>query len=138
MVRYVRIVVDIQPVGAAAIFVILCVITMCLFGCSIWATWPIALTMALAGFGNEVHTWNHRSDAENHAIARFLQDAGLVQSKLQHGKHHRKPYDKYYCTLTNINNAILERIHFWRTLEWLILVVFRIPVKRGDPERNGY
>jgi len=100
-----------------------------------WSAWPFALTLSLASVGNEVHTWNHRRS--NNAAIRFLQDAGIVQSPRQHAKHHRAPFDKYFCTLTNITNEALELVQFWRRLEWLILVVFRIAPKRMSPERLG-
>lgn len=89
----------------------------------------------LAAFGNEVHTWNHRRN--NPWIVRFLQDAGLVQSRHQHNLHHKPPYDKYYCTLTNFTNALLELINFWRTLEYLLDKI-GIKVKRGSEERGGF
>lgn len=102
----------------------------------IWgfSAWPFLLTATLAAFGNEVHAWNHRPPDKNNRLIRFLQDAGLVQSRWQHGLHHRKPYDRYYCTLTNFANSILERLNFWRWLEWAL----RLPVKRGGPERQGF
>ena len=129
---------NVQSLGSAILVAGLVLWVAFCFGTPPWECWPVFLTVFLAGLGNEVHTWNHRADRDNNVFVRFLQDSGLIQSRVQHGKHHRKPYDKYYCTLTNFTNAVLERIHFWRTLEWLILVVLRIPVKRGDPKRNGY
>lgn len=91
----------------------------------------------LASFGNEVHTWNHRKASENNAVIRFLQDAGIVQSRQQHNLHHKPPYSSYYCTLTNFTNAVLERIRFWRSLEFLLDKI-GIKVKRGSDERDGY
>lgn len=107
---------------------------------AVWGmeAWPFMLTATLAAMGNEIHTWNHRTPDENNALIRFLQDTGIVQTRHQHGLHHRKPYDRYYCTLTNFTNAVLERIGFWRSLEWMLWNVARIPVKRGSPERDGF
>ncbi len=80
--------------------------------------WQVAVVLVLASLGNEVHAWNHRR-TNNFAIA-FLQDAGIIQTPQQHAKHHKQPYDKYYCTLGNITNAVLEQIRFWKGLEYLL------------------
>lgn len=101
-----------------------------------WAAWPVALTLLLASLGNEVHTWNHRHN--NNAAIRFLQDAGLIQSRVQHGKHHKPPYESYYCTLTNFTNAVLEAVNFWRALEWAIAAVTGIKTRRCSAERRGF
>ncbi len=100
-----------------------------------WLHWTIVLTAVLASFGNEVHTWNH-AKTKNWFI-RFLWDTGLIQSKRQHAMHHIPPYDKYYCTLTNATNAILEVLNFWRGLEWSLKLV-GIKPKRLSPERDGF
>lgn len=99
-----------------------------------WAS-PIALTLAMAGLGNEVHTWSHRAPTP---FTAFLQDTGLVQHPRQHARHHKPPYDRYYCTLTNVVNAILEPLRFWRGLEWAISSVTGIRPRRGSPEREGF
>lgn len=95
------------------------------------------LTGLLASLGNEVHTWNHRKALDNPMIVRFIQDTGLVQTRQQHNLHHKPPYSSYYCTLTNFTNAVLERVRFWRGLEFLLDKI-GIKVKRGSSERDGY
>lgn len=88
----------------------------------------------LASFGNEIHAWNHRS--KNHPIIQFLQNTCIVQTRRNHLRHHIAPYDKYFCTLTNFTNEVLECINFWRWLEWAIAICGVNP-KRGTPERRG-
>lgn len=97
--------------------------------------WQLVLIGFLAGFGNQVHLWNHQ--AKSTYFPEFLKDSGLIQSQKQHNKHHIPPYDKCYCVLISFNNAWLDRINFWRKLEWL-LDKFGLKIKRGLPERNGY
>lgn len=92
----------------------------------------------LASFGNEVHVWNHRKADQNNRLIQFLQDACLVQTRAQHNKHHVTPYDRYYCTLTNVMNAALESIHFWRIVERLLFVLFSLSPARGTQKRDGY
>lgn len=94
----------------------------------------LALVAVLASLGNEVHAWCHRGN--NSRVILFLQNIGLAQSPRQHAKHHRPPYDKYYCTLTNFTNEVLEAIHFWRGLEFVIAKCGVHP-KRMSPERRG-
>ena len=107
-----------------------------IFGWSV--AWPIMLILLLSGWlGNEVHAWNHTPRADLPRWIVFLQDTALIQTRKQHALHHQKPYDKYYCTLTNITNAVLELVNFWRGLEWIISK-FGIQVKRCTKERRGY
>jgi len=98
--------------------------------------WQVAAILLLSSLGNEVHSWSHRR--ENKGIVKFLQDAAIIQTPQQHARHHKQPYDKYYCTLLNITNAFLELISFWRGLEWVLRKVFGLEVKRMSPERDGF
>ncbi len=96
--------------------------------------WQPAVIFLLAGLGNEVHAWNHRLD--NNRLIKFLQDAGIAQTPQQHAKHHKKPYDRYYCTLGNIVNAVLEQVNFWRFLEKQLDRFFGLKVKRMTEDRD--
>jgi ubiquitin-conjugating enzyme E2 variant len=100
-------------------------------------SWQLVLIVVLAGLGNEVHEWNHRPRPKNR-VAAFLQDSGLVQSRRQHGLHHKAPYNQYYCTLTNFTNAVLERIHFWRGMEWCFVNILHLEIQRQSAARQGY
>lgn len=97
--------------------------------------WQLILVAILSGLGNQVHLWNHQGKSSY--FVEFLKDSGLIQSQRQHSKHHIPPYDKAYCVLISFNNAWLDRVNFWRKLEWL-LDKFGLKVKRGSPERDGY
>ena len=83
-------------------------------------TWQLIAVLALAVNGNEVHKWSHRSRKENGKIISWLQDQKLIQSRRQHGHHHGGDRNTHYCTLTEWVNPILEKIKFWRALEWCI------------------
>lgn len=97
--------------------------------------YDLALIGLLAGLGNEVHTWCHRS--QNPGWIVFLQNCGLVQSPRQHAKHHRKPFTSHYCTLTNFTNEVLEATRFWRGLEWLVEQTLGVSPKRMSAARRG-
>lgn len=92
-----------------------------------------ALTMLLASLGNEVHMWSHR---KTNWFIELLQEMAIIITPRNHAKHHRPPYDRYYCTITNLVNPVLELIMFWRFLEYILLHYFLIPIRRGSPERD--
>lgn len=96
--------------------------------------WQIILTAIFSTIGNEVHGWHHGLNIRN-PIVKFLQDMCLVQTPKHHSMHHRQPYNRDYCILTNWLNPILNRIKFWRMLEWLISL-FGIKVKRMTEARD--
>lgn len=119
---------NIQPFLGVVFILAMCAI----FG---YLSWAIVLVAGLAGLGNEVHTWTHRK--QNNNLVSFLQETGLVISKSQHAKHHKPPYDKYFCTLTNIVNPCLELVRFWKMVEYLLMKI-GIQPKRMTLERDGY
>lgn len=95
--------------------------------------WWVAAVAALASLGNEVHAWSHRRPS--HWLPRLLQDLCIVQTPQQHARHHRKPFTACYCTLTNLCNPILDRLHVWHGIEAAIYFVSGIKPQR---EKNGY
>jgi ubiquitin-conjugating enzyme E2 variant len=98
---------------------------------------PVVFTIAVASLGNEIHTWNHRTRNKNPFWIRLLQDTCIVQTPYQHAKHHKKPYDTCYCTITNILNPILDSLNFWRSLEYILWITFGFEVQRGGMKREG-
>ena len=69
-------------------------------------------------FTNQVHKWAHMPKPPR--IARYLQRAHLVLTPTDHRHHHTHPFIHSYCITTGWMNPILNRLHFWRGLEWLI------------------
>lgn len=94
----------------------------------------LLLIAILSSMANEVHNWSH--SVKNNWLVELLQDMCILQTKQHHMKHHKKPYDKHYCILTNWLNPVLDRIRFWRFLEWAISPI--VSVKRGHSSREGY
>lgn len=82
--------------------------------------WRIALAMLLGVNANQVHKWSHRTRRENGPLVRLLQQLRLVQTPSHHHRHHVQGKDSHYCVLTNVLNPILDGLHFWRGLEWVI------------------
>ncbi|MCL4731817.1 MAG: hypothetical protein KJ044_15470, partial [Planctomycetes bacterium] len=67
---------------------------------------------------NLFHQWAHRRNPP--ALGRLLQALGLVISFRQHARHHCPPYTQSYCIAIGWLNPVLDRIRFWRALEWLV------------------
>lgn len=67
---------------------------------------------------NQVHKWSHQ--AHQNKIISWLQKYGVILSPKAHKKHHSKPYTESYCITTGWLNPLLDKIRFFRGLEWLI------------------
>ncbi|HWB55289.1 MAG TPA: fatty acid desaturase CarF family protein [Tepidisphaeraceae bacterium] len=83
--------------------------------------WPFVVFAILAANANEIHKWAHRTPRENGKIITFLHRARLMQDTRHHAKHHTNPKNSDYCTITNYLNPILDGIHFWEGLEFILL-----------------
>ena len=55
--------------------------------------------------------------------AKNLQKIGLILSRKEHGLHHSIPYDSNYCILNGVCNPILDKIGFYKRLEYIVLAV---------------
>jgi len=99
--------------------------------------WYSFFCILISLHGNEVHRLAHQTNKENGKFVTFLQKLGILQSRKQHGWHHKAPYECRYCVLTNFVNPVLDSVHFWSKLEWVIYKLFGINVLRGASVRNG-
>lgn len=75
------------------------------------STWLFFVFISQA---NEVHCWSHQ---KCNRLIRALQSTGIVASPEHHAKHHREPFDKRYCVMSNILNPILDLVGFWNSIE---------------------
>jgi hypothetical protein len=99
------------------------------------ADWRAYFVLVLGSQANEVHNWAHRRDVPR--AVRWLQLAGILQSRRHHAFHHRSPYAARYCTVTNFLNPVLDGIRFWRALEAAIALFGARPL-RATAARGGY
>lgn len=97
--------------------------------------WEAYLIVAFASQANQVHLWAHSANSPRWVAA--LQRLGLLQSTAHHAQHHKRPYASRFCTITNFLNPVLDRIMFWRGLEW-VFVQLGATVQRATPARGGY
>lgn len=111
----------------------LVVLAWCL-GVLTWEAWLFAILTANA---NEFHKWEHRTRRENGRIISLLQDIRLLQTMKHHARHHTDPKNSHYCTTTNLVNPILDGIHFWDGLEWLLARTVGLE-RREDTSIRGH
>ncbi|HTJ79051.1 MAG TPA: fatty acid desaturase CarF family protein [Rariglobus sp.] len=83
-------------------------------------TWQVWLFVIVSVNANEVHKWSHRTRKENGPVISKLQDWRILQTPNQHALHHTDPKNTHYCPVTNMVNPVLEKLHFWTGLEWII------------------
>lgn len=99
--------------------------------------WQIFLCLLFCTQGNEIHAMSHRPDKRNGKAVLWLQKSGIFQSKKTHRWHHKAPYDTNFCIMSDFVNPVLNKLQFWKGVEWLILKLFKIEVLRGSPLREG-
>ena len=67
-----------------------------------------------------VHKYSHMLDHERPILPTILQKIGLIQSHEEHHHHHIAPHEINYCPVTPYVNVVLEKINFWRNIEFYI------------------
>ena len=86
---------------------------------------PMIVFLVIAINGNQIHKWAHQAKHEKPLFVHFFQKIKILQSPKHHNLHHKGKMNNYYCVISNILNPILDKINFWRFLEWL----FQLTVK---------
>jgi|688.fasta_scaffold02596_11 hypothetical protein len=89
----------------------------------------LVLTMLIVSQSNEIHCWSH---LRCNKFIRFFQDLGLLQSPRQHSIHHTKPFNRYYCVLSNYSNPVLDKLFFWNILEYIVSLFGASPRKERE------
>ena len=85
------------------------------------------ISLAIVIISNDVvHKYAHMMDHERPLIITFLQKYRIIQSCAEHHLHHVCPYNINYCPITSYVNPVLEYINFWRNLESIISLIFKI------------
>ena len=99
-------------------------------------TWHVWLFACVASNANEVHKWSHRTRRENGILISWLQDMRVLQTPHHHAIHHTNPKQVHYCPITNALNPVLDTLHFWAGLEWLLKHSVRLQ-RRPDSSVPG-
>ncbi len=82
---------------------------LALFGLGL-ALWLVAT--------NLFHGWAHADRPP--AMARRLQDWGVILSPTRHARHHRDAHDRAYCVTSGWLNPLLDRTRFFARLEQIL------------------
>lgn len=90
------------------------------------AWWLGMLTLSVWVFtvlsvnANQLHKWTHQNSAEKGWLVHGLQKLRVLQTPREHGRHHQGAKNSHYCVITNFVNPVLEKLQFWRRLEWVL------------------
>ena len=102
-------------------------------------SWHVWLFVALGVNANQIHKWAHLAPPGVPVCIRLLQRIHLLQSPTHHAIHHRGDKNSSYCVITEVLNPLLNRVGFWRGLEWALVPVWSAPrrtdIRVRTPER---
>ena len=94
--------------------------------------WQLLLLTLLGMNVNTVHRWAHSTPRELPWFIRTLQNLRIIQTPKHHSIHHGLPRVTHYCAFTNWMNPVLEKIRFWRGVEWCIAALTGIRPREDD------
>ncbi|KAL8046390.1 hypothetical protein ABFX02_08G174700 [Erythranthe guttata] len=86
----------------------------------------LVLVGSFAGFvmfSLKFHAWAHTPRRKLPRVVAALQDAGVILRWSNHARHHRPPFDGYFCTVSGVWNRVLDEYKFFEAAE---AAVFRI------------
>jgi hypothetical protein len=91
-----------------------------------WFVPQLWLMFAFLTQANEVHAWSHR---KCNGFVRMLQETGALCSPEHHARHHRDPFSRRFCVMSNWLNPVLDLIGFWRGVEWCVFQCLGVRAK---------
>lgn len=83
-----------------------------------FAFFTIAVMTGVTVATNQFHKWAHQERVSR--LVGWLQQMRLVLSPHHHQLHHSRPFDTNYCITNGWLNPALERIRFFRGLEFAL------------------
>lgn len=100
------------------------------------AWWAVGLFSAVLSLStwifltNQFHKWAHVDEAPQ--WVKPLQKIRLCLGVEVHNLHHTYPNDTNYCITSGVLNPLLEKLNFWRRMEWVMLKVFKLKPFHDD------
>ena len=95
----------------------------------LWTFYSIFLSVT-----NQIHKASHQ--IKPHLFWKFLQDHKVILSKQEHKIHHNYPFDTNYTITTGWLNRPLNKINFWKKMEFLIYVMTGVEPRVDDIKWN--
>lgn len=91
------------------------------------------LSTALFGFGtNQFHKWSHQDNPRK--LVQLLQKARIILPKDHHSIHHTAPFEHHYAITNGWTNNLTKKLHFYRTLEWIVTKTTGAIPRKSDQE----
>lgn len=103
------------------------------FGINIWQFYAFIF---VGVFSQQVHRFSH-SSKKNPFLVTVLQKLRIIQDRKHHWGHHSGDKNTRYCVITPWVNPVLDRLHFWRGLERLLVPILKAP-RREDIHRQPW
>lgn len=98
--------------------------------------WQYYAFMFVGVFSQQIHRFSH-STKKNPSAVRLLQKLRIIQDGRHHWKHHAGDKNTHYCVVTPWLNPVLDRWHFWRGLERVLVPIMGSP-RREDIHRKSW
>ena len=98
-----------------------------------WAIGLFSATLSLSTWiflTNQFHKWAHVDTVPK--WVRPFQKIRICLDVDVHELHHTYPNDTNYCITSGVLNPLLEKINFWRKMEWVMLKVFKMKPFHDD------
>lgn len=94
-------------------------------------TWHVWLFCFLGANANQLHKYAHLPKESIPLLVRVPQKLRLIQGPKDHALHHIGEKNEAYCVITPYLNPVLDKLRFWRILEWITVPLFGAP-RRED------
>lgn len=85
---------------------------------------------------NQIHKASHQF--RPHWFWKLLQDHHIILTKKTHNIHHVYPFDKNYTITTGWLNPLLNKINFWRSMEYIIEKITGQKARIDDMKWNSH
>jgi len=86
------------------------------YGLTAWFFYLLAVFIAMT---NQIHKWSHTYASLPRWVV-VLQTLHIILPRRHHRVHHVSPHETYFCITTGWLNYPLEKVRFWKALEFVL------------------
>jgi len=101
-----------------------------IFSAMFWLTGSFYIAMT-----NQFHQWAHAP--KPNALVTLLQNCWIILPRYHHSLHHRPAFEGHYCITIGWLNPLFDAIHFWRTLEFIVIKATGLVPREDDWKWTG-